>query len=127
MIYIKGGLYAIVGICGNNRDLPMLTRLEKYYAIKNEISETYLKSYTKNQNSIELANDIKLLSIDDIIDILSVVITEASLKEMSRLRSVKNNIFDKLVVMISDSQNPWTLRLHTYPGIDRCHDSFTTY
>lgn len=87
----------------------------RYNEIKNKISEVNNKYYLNEKNSITLAENIASLNIDDVIEILVTLENDENLREMSRQRSVKNNVLDKLVIMTSGAQNPWVLRLHTYP------------
>lgn len=63
-----------------------------------------------------MTKNIASLNIDDVIEILTTLQNDDNLREISRQRSVKNNVLDKLALMTSGTQNPWVLRLHTYPG-----------
>lgn len=89
--------------------------LDRYSAIKNTISEINNEYYLNKKDSLTLTKNIVSLTIDDVIEILTTLQNNENLREMSRQRSVKNNVLAKLVLMTSGTQNPWVLRLHTYP------------
>lgn len=98
--------------------------LDKYEAIKDKISKTNDSHYLNEKNSSSLAKNIASLTIDDVIDILTALENNEHLREMSRHRSVKNNVLAKLVIMTSGTENPWVLRLHTYPVMNEDSGDF---
>lgn len=90
--------------------------IKRYKEIKSDICH---KNESKQQkNSIELAENIRDISINDMIKMLVAIKFDPGLRKMSVSLSRRSQLFDKLVLMKSDSQNPWVLRIHTYPVID---------
>ncbi|CAM2940602.1 Uncharacterised protein [Legionella steigerwaltii] len=87
---------------------------KRYKEIQAQITKKYQLHYLDNPTSRSLAENIKDLSIDDIINLLKEVRDTPELTEMSISLSRRSNLFDKLVLMKGDKPHGWALRLHIY-------------
>jgi hypothetical protein len=61
------------------------------------------------------------LTIDDIIFLLEEVKNKPELTQMSLYLSRRSDLFDKLVLMVGESQG-WVVRLHTYNMVRQCEE-----
>jgi hypothetical protein len=93
----------------------------RYSKIKEQITERYEKYYLHQRTSEALAEDIKDLTLDDIIFLLEEVKNKPELTQMSLYLSRRSDLFDKLVLMVGKSQS-WVLRLHTYNVVRQCEE-----
>ncbi|BBB14702.1 uncharacterized protein RVIR1_01650 [Candidatus Rickettsiella viridis] len=82
-------------------------------------SEIYHRNESKQlKNSVELAENISDISINDIIKMLIAIKYDPDLRTMSISLSRRSQLFDKLILMKSNDKNPWVLRVHIYPVVD---------
>ncbi|MCF6766893.1 hypothetical protein L3V86_00735 [Thiotrichales bacterium 19S11-10] len=97
----------------------METEIETYSRIKDQISNSYKLNYEEKRTSRALADDIKDISVEEIIRLLQALKKNENLREESILLSRKSPLFDKLILMKGGlEENPWVLRLHTYNVMD---------
>lgn len=86
----------------------------KYNEIKTQISEQYAAHYLKKFTSEGLAEDIKSLTVEDIIEILEDVKKTPEFLKTSHTLSRKSDLFDKIILMKGEAPHDWVLRLHIY-------------
>ncbi len=93
-----------------------------YITIKARLAEQYKRYYLNSRTSNALAENIKDLTIDDIISLLKEVRDTPELTKLSISLSRRSNLFDKLVLMKGNTPNDWVLRLHTYNMVAQCDE-----
>lgn len=93
-----------------------------YQEIQAQITKQYESNYLNNPTSKSLADDIKDLTLDDIIYLLKEIRDRPKLTQMSISLSRRSNLFDKLVLMRGDKPHEWALRLHTYNMVRQCDE-----
>lgn len=87
--------------------------------IKEKIAAQYESGYKAEGTSVALSKDIESLGPSDVIKLLEAIRDNPDLKEASLALCRKSALFDKLVLMKGEGDNPWVLRLHTYQVQDQ--------
>lgn len=86
----------------------------KYKEIEDHICKKYENHYLKTRLSSALSEDIKDLTLNDVIALLEEIKTNSVFFETTLALSRKSDLFDKLVLMKGRGTQEWVLRLHTY-------------
>lgn len=95
---------------------------KSYKEIQDQITKQYQSNYLNNPSSESLAENIKDLTLDDIINLLKEIRDTPKLIQMSISLSRRSNLFDKLVLMRGDKPHEWALRLHNYNMVSQCDE-----
>lgn len=87
---------------------------KNYKEIHAQITQRYQLYYLNDPSSQALAEDIKDLTIDDVIYLLEEIKENPELIKLSISLSRRSDLFDKLILMKGSTPHEWVLRLHIY-------------
>lgn len=93
---------------------------KSYKEIHTQITDQYQIHYLNKPTSDSLAEHIKDLTLDDLLNLLEEIRDTPELTQISISLSRRSDLFDKLVLMKGEMPYEWVLRLHTYNMVRQC-------
>lgn len=95
---------------------------KNYKEIHAQITQRYQLNYLNDPSSYALAEDIKDLTLDDVIYLLEEIKGNPELIKLSISLSRRSDLFDKLILMKGNTPHEWVLRLHIYNMVVQSDD-----
>lgn len=95
---------------------------KKYKEVHEQITKQYQLHYLNDPTSHALTEDIKDLTLDDIIHLLEEIRDTPEFLKLSLSLSRRSDLFDKLILMRGDKPHEWVLRLHLYNMVSQCDE-----